>query len=164
MDTRKTLLEYLATLMTLFGVCMLILGTLTFLVGDDARHVSAMFALGSAGIPIEVTFQYFALLAVITGARYVFFNERIIRHMRIGLRAACLGGSCMGFTAIWIVAFGWFPPGMWQPWLMTAASFGACFAVAVAISNLKERQDTAKLEAALARLKADKEEEDAYGN
>lgn len=164
MDHRRTLLDYLGMLMTLFGVCVLILGILTVAVGDEARAVSSMFALGSAGIPIPVLFQYLVLLAIICSLRLVFFSDRIMRHMSTGPRVLCMGASCVGLTAIFVAAFGWFPTDMWQPWAMMLVCFGVCFASAAAITRLKEKSDTRRLQDALRRLKNREDKQDDTDN
>lgn len=159
MDGKKGFLDYLGTLVLLFGVCMLILAALTCAVGDQARAVSTMFALGSAGIPMEVAFEYLGLLALISVFRMVFFRDGVIPSMPMAARVLCMGAACMGATAAFIAVFGWFPVNMWQPWVMTLGCFCVCFAAAAAITRMKERSDTRRLQEALLRMQREEEKD-----
>ncbi len=153
MEDRKTIFDYLTQMMVVFGFSMLILNIFCLIFGASAKDFSALFALGNQGVPAEITFEFFAVSALITGIRFLFFTDIWIKKMPVWARTICMSVSVITVIAVFIVWFGWFPIDMWQPWAMFLICFGVSFAASFFIMVIKERVENRKMEEALKRLK-----------
>ncbi len=153
MDEKKTIFDYLAQVMIIFGFAMLVLSIFCLVFGNAAKDISALFALGDQGIPVGIAFQFLCLSALITGARFVFFTDVIIRKMPIWLRTACMLMFVVIITAAFIMIFHWFPVNMWQPWAMFFICFGLSFLGSCFVVIVKEKVENKHMEEALRRLK-----------
>lgn len=153
MEEKRTVFDYLAQVMIIFGFTMLILNIFCLAFGSSARDISAIFALGAKGVPVSVSFQFLCVSALLTGVRYVFFTDRIIKKMPVWLRCICMLTLAVIIIAAFIILFGWFPVKMWQPWLMFFFCFGVCFAGSCLFVTLKEKTENRRMEEALRRLK-----------
>ncbi len=157
MEEKRTILDYLAQVMIIFGFTMLILNIFCLAFGNSASDVSAIFALGAQGIPINVSFQFLCVSALLTAARYVFFTDSIIKKMPVCLRCICMLTFAVIIIAAFIILFDWFPVDMWQSWLMFFCCFGVCFAGSCLFVTLKEKTENRRMEEALRRLKETEE-------
>lgn len=153
MKENRTIFDYLAQVLVIFGFSMLILNIFCLVFGESAREFSAMFRLGRQGIPAETAFQYLGVSVLITGARSLFFTDRVIRKMAVWLRTVCMLGTVILIISASIVLFGWFPPDMWQPWVLFFVCFGISFLGSLLVMSLKEKAENRKLNEALDRLK-----------
>lgn len=153
MEEKKTIFDYLAQVLIIFGFSMLILNVFCILFGDSAQSLSSMFALGSRGVPAEIAFQYLAISALIAGLRFLFFSERLIKKMPVPLRTVCMLGSVLLVTAAFIIRFQWFPANLWIAWAMFFACFLLSFVCSYLMMLLKEKIENQKLKEALDRLK-----------
>lgn len=158
MKENNTIFDYLMQVMVVFGFSLLMLNIFCIIFGDDAKGFSSMFALGSQGIPVDTTFQYFVISALIVGMRFLFFTDAIIKDMAIGLRTVCMLGAVLLVIALFVAIFGWFPVNMAKPWIMFSFCFGVSFLGSYIMMRLKEKTENKKLNDALDRLK---EKEDA---
>ena len=121
--------------------------------GDSAKDFSSMFELGSQGVPAKTVFQFLCVSILIIGLRIVFFTDILIKKMPISLRTICMLVSVVIVIASFIVAFHWFPIGMWQPWVMFFVCFGISFLGSYAVMTIKEKAENRRMEEALQRLK-----------
>lgn len=153
MEEKKTVFDYLAQVMIIFGFTMLMLNIFCLVFGDSASDISAIFALGAQGIPIGISFQFLCVSALLTGARYVFFTDMVIKKMPLWSRTVCMLTFAIILIAAFIILFHWFPVDMWQPWLMFFLCFGICFGGSCAFVTLKEKTENRRMEEALRRLK-----------
>ena len=153
MEEKKSILDYLAQMMIIFGFTTLILDIFCCAAGADAKDVSAIFALGDQGIPVEVSFQFLCISGLLTGARYVFFTDRIIQKMPVWLRCACMLTFAVILIAAFIILFHWFPVHMWQPWAMFFFCFGLSFLGSCFFVRLKEKTENRRMAEALQRMK-----------
>lgn len=150
---KKMLLDYLSMVMISLGACALILGVLTATLGDRLKPISTMFALGSAGIPLRVLFQYLGLLMIIAALRWLLFREDVQHRLPSGARTVYMVAAAAGCAIVFILVFGWFPADMWQAWLGFGVSFAVCFGAGWGASEIRQRWETRRLEAALQHLK-----------
>lgn len=155
----KNLLDHMAQTMISFGVAMVAIALFCFLVGDRARGYSSMFALGSAGIPLNTVLQLLLDSVCITVIRFLFFSDRVIRRMSMAGRTVGMVALIIALTGLFAYLFGWFPVDDPVCWGCFLVSFGLCFVVSVAASTLKERMDNKQLEEGLQHLK-----EEQYDN
>ena len=153
MEEKKTIFDYLAQTMLLFGVTVLILNLFCLVFGNSAKDVSAIFALGAQGLPVGISFQFLCVSVLITGARYVFFTDVVIKKMPVWLRTACMLTFTVILISAFIILFHWIPIHLWQPWFMFFLCFGICFACSCFFVTLKEKAENRRMEEALRRLK-----------
>ena len=153
MQKKKTIFDFLGQVFFLFGIMMLLLIVLCLIFGDGAKDISNMFSMGSFGLSIHTMLQFFAVSIITTGARFLFFNDAVLKKASITVRTACMLLTIVLTIIFFICKFAWFPINMWQPWVMFAVSFGICFGVSLFITYLKEKLDNRNMESALNKLK-----------
>lgn len=158
MEEKKTVFGYLASIFIIFGVTMVILTALTMLCGEEAKEVSTIFALGSAGIRVTTILEFFLTSVLTATINMLFFSDGLIRRVPIWCRTVGMLLTEVIMIVIFVAVFGWFPLDMWQPWVMFALCFSFCFGVSVAFTCLKEKMENRKMEAALARMKQEENE------
>ena len=153
MEERKTIFDYLAQALTLFGLTTVILNIFCLLFGESAKNLSAMFALGNQGLPTGICFQFLLISFLIAGIRILFFTDVLFKTMAIWLRTLCMLAAVIMIIAAFAVTFHWFPADMWQPWAMFFVCFGISFLGSYLIMTLKEKIENRQMEEALRRLK-----------
>ncbi len=153
MDEKKTVFDYLAQVMIIFGFAILILNIFCLVFGNAAKDVSTLFELGDQGIPVGITLQFLCISTLITGVRFVFFTDVIIQKMPIWLRTVCMLIFVVIIIAAFIIIFNWFPVNMWQPWAMFFVCFGLSFLGSCLVMIVKEKVENKHMEEALRRLK-----------
>lgn len=153
MERNKTVFDYLAQILTIFGFSMLILNLFCMIFGDSAQSLSSMFALGSQGVPAEIAFQYLVISVLIVGIRFLFFSDRLIKNMPIPVRTVCMLGCVLLITAAFIVRFQWFPADLWIAWAMFFVCFLLSSICSYLVMLLKEKTENRKLKEALDRFK-----------
>lgn len=153
MEEKKTIFDYLARVMIVFGFTVLLLNIFCLVFGDFARDFSAIFGLGAQGVPVNVSFQFLCLSALLAGARCIFFTDRIIKKMPVWLRCVCMLTFAIVISVVFIILFHWFPVHMWQPWAMFFLCFGLSFFGSCLFVTLREKMENRRMEEALRRLK-----------
>lgn len=153
MQNKKTIFDFLGQVFFMFGITVAILIVLCLMFGDSAKEISRMFSLGSSGIPVEIMLQFLLASFLITGARFFYFNDVIIKKASIAARTAWMLLTVIVIIVIFIYSCEWFPVKMWEPWLMFFICFGVCFIVSTAIAYLKEKIENRNMENALKKLK-----------
>ena len=153
MEDRKTLFDYVAQVLIIFGFSIVALNVFCILVGENAQGVSAIYSMGKAGLSTATMMQFFGVSICITGFRFLFFTDRIIRQMSITMRTVCMLLSIIGLIVLCTLVFEWFPVNMWQAWTGFFVTFALCFVGSMTIMRLKEQTENRKMEEALKRLK-----------
>ena len=153
MKNKKTVFDFLIQWFCLFGVTVVIINAMCVVIGDSAKEISSMFSLGSEGLSAETMLQLLIVSLLITGARFIYFNEAVVKRASIAVRAAMMLFTVIAVIAVFIYSFGWFPVNMWQPWASFFAGFGILFLSGTAITYLKEKADNRNMEEALRKLK-----------
>lgn len=153
MEERKTVFDYLAQVLMIFGFTLIILNLFCYLFGEDAKAYSTMFALGKEGIKTDTMMQYLLASAFTVLFRFLFFTDIVIKNWRVVTRTICMIVSEILMIAVFVLVFGWFPVDMWQSWVLFLVCFGLCFAASVTVTITKERVENRKMEAALKKLK-----------
>ena len=161
MEEKKGIIDYLGHVLAIFGVAMIAMMLFTKAFGDDASEISAMFQLGSRGIPLYIMLQFLALSALIVAYNYLFLTDEIIKSLSITQRYIFMMLSIVVTITVFILIFKWFPIDMWQPWVMFILSFGVSCGASVFITSYKEKLENKKMQEGLDRLKEwIKEEQD----
>ncbi len=153
MDERKTPLNYLKEVFTVFGISILILNALCLLFGEEVEGYSTMFALGKDGLTCATMLQYFLVSVCTVFLRFLFFTDTVIRKMSVIARTVCMITVEIGVIALFILVCGWFPADAWLPWVMFFISFGICFVVGMICTMINERMENRKMQEALERAK-----------
>ena len=142
--------------MTVFAFTMITLNLLALAVGEDARTVSSIFSLGSAGISVKTSFQFLLSSAILTGLRFLFFSDTLNFKMPIWLRSLCLLGSALMVLAVMILAFRWFPGNEPKYWALFLFCFLISCAGSVLVAILKEKSENKQMANALQHFKEEK--------
>ena len=159
MEDRKTLFDYIGQVFIIFGFSIIVLNLFCILVGEYAQDVSSIYSMGKAGLSTATMMQFLGVSVCITGLRFLFFTDRIIRQMSITTRTVCMLLSIIALIMVCVIMFEWFPVDMWQPWAGFLLTFLLCFAGSMFVTRMKERTENRKMEEALQRLK----EQDGIG-
>ncbi len=155
MIKRSSIFDYLTNVMVIFGITVIILGVFCVLFGEDAVTVSSIFKLENNGLAIDTLAQFLSISFLISGIRWLFFTDRIIKKLAIFYRSILMFLCVISVVAIFVGVFNWFPVDMVMPWIMFFISFFVCATVGVGISVLKERSDNKRIQEALDRLKGE---------
>ncbi|MDE7298817.1 MAG: hypothetical protein K2N94_08300 [Lachnospiraceae bacterium] len=153
MEEKTTIFDYFAQVLVVFGFAMLLMNVFCLAFGGSAKEVSAMFALGNQGVPVGISFQFFGISVLITGARFVFFTDVMIKKMPVWLRTISMLTAVIIIIAAFVIAFRWFPANRWQLWAMFFLCFGISFLGSYFVMRIKERAENRRMEEALQRLK-----------
>lgn len=153
MEERKTFWDYLTQLFAVFGITMIILTVFCLIVGENAEGYSSIFQLGKQGIACSTMLQFLATSALITGIRYIFFTDRLIKRMPVTLRIVCMVSSIIVLIGVFSFLFSWFPVDEWLPWVCFLVCFAICATVSTLVSLAKEKAENKALAEALKRMK-----------
>lgn len=153
MKKKKTIFDFGGQVFFLFGIMVAILIVLCLIVGDSAKEISSMFLMGSSGLSVDTMLQFLTVSILITGARFFYFNDVIIKKASITTRTILMSFTIILIITAFIYRFEWFPVNMWLSWVMFFISFGTCFIISVTITYLKEKMDNRNMENALKKLK-----------
>ena len=160
MEEKKTIFDFGTQAFCSFGFSMMVMAVFSALIGDEAKEISTLFAMGTGGVPVNVIWQFLGINVLIAGLRFLFFSERIIRDMSAFFRTLCMLVCVVLLIALFAYICGWFPIDMWQAWLGFFISFGTCFAISLFIMRWKEKLENRKMEEGLKRVKEKLEDAD----
>lgn len=152
MEEKKTIFDYLTQIMAVFGFTILVTNLCCLAVGNYAKEISTVFALGDRGVPVSTALEFLGLSALITGLRALFFTDIWIKKMAIWARTVCLLLVSVLVIAAFAALFRWFPVDMWQPWAAFFVCFGISFAGSCLVMTAKEKAENRKMQAALEHL------------
>lgn len=158
MEDKRTIFDYLAQVLLVFGFAMLMMNIFCLAFGNLAKGFSAMFELGNQGVPTKIAFQFLFISALIEGVRLIFFTDILIKKMPIWLRTICMLSAIIAIIAAFVIAFDWFPTNMWQPWAMFFICFGISSLGSYFVMTLKEKMENKQMAEALQRLKEQEEQ------
>ena len=153
MEDRKTVFDFAGQVFMTFGFSIVALNLFCIVVGEYAQDVSSIYSLGKDGLSTATMMQFFGVSICITGLRFLFFTDRIIRQMSITLRTVCMLMSIIVLIVLCTAVFRWFPVDMWQAWAGFFVTFAICFVGSMFLTHQKERTENRKMEEALRRLK-----------
>ena len=153
MEDRKTIFDYAGQVFIIFGFSIVTLNLFCTFVGEYAQDVSSIYSMGKEGLSTATMMQFFGVSVCITGLRFLFFTDRIIRQMSITMRTVCMLVSIIVLIMVCALVFEWFPVDMWQPWAGFLVTFALCFAGSMYVTRMKEKTENRKMEEALQRLK-----------
>ena len=152
-EEQRTIFDYLGQVMITFGFSVLVMNVLCLLVGEEAQEVSTIYSMGKEGLSVATMLQFFGVSCCITGLRFLFFTDRIIKQMSITMRTVCMLTVIVIVIALCTALFGWFPTDMWESWAAFFLTFFLCFMGSLLLMHLKEKAENRKMEEALRRIK-----------
>lgn len=157
MEERKDIFAYIGQVFHIFGFTVSALCLFCLLFGEGAKEFSTMFALGAEGLTVATLLQFLGVSVCITALRFVFFTDAIIKSLSVAGRTVCLFSSILLLMIVLVITCGWFPTDMWQSWAAFIFCFVICTGASTAVAMFKERLENRRMEAALKRLKEEKD-------
>ena len=153
MDEKKTIFDYIKQLFTTYGIMVVIFIVTNLLVGNEARVLSTLFALGSVGLSTVTLLQLFLLALIITIAQNIFLSDILIKNMALIVRNILFFVTVMVASTLFIILFSWFPIGDPLAWIGFIVCFAICAAVSAGIMRLEENAENKKMQEALNKFK-----------
>ena len=153
MEDRKTIFEYIAQLFTTYGIMVVIFIVINLFIGENARSVSTLFAIGSDGLSSAMLLELLLLAFIITAAQNIFLSDILIKDMALIVRNILFFLTIMIAITVFVIIFGWFPINEVGAWIGFIISFAVCTAVSAVFMRLEERAENKKMQEALNRLK-----------
>ncbi|MBD5087292.1 MAG: hypothetical protein HDT30_00550 [Clostridiales bacterium] len=155
MIKKNILFDFLTQLMVIWGITMLSLCFFCIFFGESAKGYSSIFALGSKGISVATSIQFFCLTVILTSLGTLFFTDLLIKELNIAVRSVCMFACIVFSIGIFAYVFQWFPVNQVKPWIMFFICFFIYASISVMVSVLKEKSDNKKMHEALERLKGE---------
>jgi hypothetical protein len=153
MNDRKTVIDYITQVFSLFGFTMIIMMCFSLLIGESAKEFTTLFAYDEAGVPVTVMLQFLVLSVINVFIRFLLLSDRLIKEMLITIRIALTLLAVLLSISIFIIIFGWFPIHMWQPWALFIGSFLLCSAIGTFVTTAQNKLENKKLAEGLANLR-----------
>jgi hypothetical protein len=153
MNDRKTIIDYITQVLSLFGFTMIIMMSFSMLCGESAKGFTTLFADGIAGVPASVMVQFLVLSVINVFIRFLLLSDRLIKEMLITIRIALTLLAVLLSISIFIIIFEWFPIHMWQPWALFIGSFLLCSAIGTFVTITQNKLENKKLAEGLANLR-----------
>lgn len=153
MEKKKTIFDYAAQALMIFGLMVVFLSVCSCFAGDDGKIHSTLFSLGAEGMSMASLAQMLGLAILTTIIRALFFSDRLFKSLSVLGRSIGMVVCCVAVIVVFVIAFGWFPAGNALAWLFFAMSFGVCFAVSLWITLSRQKRENEAMAEALDRLK-----------
>ncbi len=153
MEKKKTIFDYAAQALMIFGLMVVFLSVCSCLAGDEGRQESTLFSLGAEGMSMASLAQLLGLAVLTTVIRAIFLSGGWFRKLSMLARTIGMVVCCVAVVVVFIFVFGWFPANDALPWLGFILSFGICFAVSLWITLSRQKRENEAMAEALERLK-----------
>lgn len=161
MDERKTIFDYLAQVMCIFGFTILFISVVIKIIGEDIETTEISFFIQNGeSLSIHTIFQFFLLSILIVILRYLFMTDCLIKKWSLIKRTVAMVCCVLAVSCIFIVIFNWFPLANLRCWSGFGVSFVCCFIAAILVTSIKEKMENKKLEESLIKLQKSWEEQD----
>jgi hypothetical protein len=159
MDEKKSVFKEFFRLVTIAFTCaVLTMSLVGWFLGDDAREIAYIFALGSAGLPYQVIFALILFSAINSGLALLI--PIIFKRLMVLWQLIITMFVCLVANGIIIAAFRWIPMDSLEAWLWFAGTFVGMFAiVATAMIIITKRADK-QYEKQLSEYKAKQKNEE----
>ena len=149
---KKTIIQFLESMLKIFAVIILIFAIPTALLGEESEKFSNLFLLGSEGLAIKTIFQFLAFAFLICFSRFVFLTDMIFKNTGLVLRYVFFFlATIVVFVSLSLI-FRWIPN---KPlyWLLVLASYSVSTIISIFLTNLFAKKEDEKLNDALAKMK-----------
>lgn len=155
MIKKSTIFDFLMQVMIIWGIAILSLCLVCLMFGELAQDYSTIFQMGRYSISIATLLQFLGFSVVIAGERWLFFTDKLIKGLSLGIRLVLMFVTVIISTGVFAGVFRWFPVNQTKPWVMFLVCFTVCTAVSVGVMMIKEKSDNRKMQDALERLKGE---------
>lgn len=161
MEEKKTIFDYLAQVMCIFGFSILFIAVIIRFFGGDMGEKGEIFFLqGNESLPVHIIFQFFLLSIVIEAICYLIMTDWIIKRVNVVMRTVITIFAVLIVSSLFVILFRWFPINDWQYWRIFIFCFILCSVVSVMITMINDRLENKKLEQGLEKLQRKWEKED----
>ena len=150
---KRTVFDFFANVLIIYSISIISISLFCFLFGENAKEVSTIFKLGNNGISLNTLIEFWALAIIISGMKWIFFTDIIIKNLSLTLRSVLMFGIVIIFVGIFSAIFNWFPVTMPIPWIIFFICFFVCTLISTIISMLKERSENKRMKEALEKMK-----------
>ncbi len=154
---KKFLSDYITNVLRNLGLAALALSAFVSLFGEQAKDITPLAALGSAGITVRVMLQMLLANLIAVALARLFLSETVIKDMKPGLRVILATGSAFLTVLVCILAFGWIPlheKGGIAGFICFVCCFLICFVSRAVLFLRREKQENQRLADALDRYKS----------
>ncbi len=153
MEKKKTVFDYAAQILMIFGLMVLFLSVCSYFAGDDGKNHSTLFSLGAEGMSMASLVQMLGLSVLTTFIRALFLSDRILKKLSATARTIGMIISCIAVIIVFVILFDWFPSDNVLAWILFALSFGVCFTLSLCITISRQKKENEAMAKALERLK-----------
>lgn len=153
MEEKKNVFDYIRQLFTIYGVMVLIFVIFNLIIGDEAKSISTLFSIGSAGLASATLLQLLFMALIITVAQNIFLTDILIKNLALIVRNILFFITIMIAIIAFVIVFGWFPINNVAAWIGFIVSFAVCTGVSAWLMHLEEKAENKKMQEALNRLK-----------
>lgn len=150
---KRSIYDFMANVMMIYGIAIASLAVFCALFGEDAMEMSTLFRMGNEGLALQTLGEMLLLAVAVSCFQWLFFTDLAIKNVSITVRTILMFASIIAAIAGAVIAFGWFPVNEILPWVLFLVCFTFYAAVSVYMSVLKEKNENKKMQEALDRLK-----------
>lgn len=136
-DKLLNIYKFISQVLIIFSITILIISTLGFFLGEDAKEYSTMFSLGKNGIAFSTITQLLLSSIVISIINHIFLSEKLFRNMLTIWKLTLMVLSIIITIVIFVICFGWFPINLIEAWIGFLVSFGLCFSISLLVTKTK---------------------------
>ena len=138
MEEKKNIFDYIRQLFTIYGVMVLMFIVFNLIIGDEAKSVSTLFALGSQGLLSATLLQLLLMALIITVAQNIFLTDILIKNLALIVRNILFFATIMIAITAFVIIFGWFPIDNAAAWAGFIISFAVCTGVSALLMRIEE--------------------------
>lgn len=153
MKQREEAFRYLGQIMIIFGLTIIILGGFSFVIGEEAKEYSSIFALGNKGLSLQTMAQFLMTSVLIATLRVVLFSDGLICRISLAVRTFLMFFLVVLMIALFAWWFHWFPVTMLEAWGYFFVCFAVCSFISAYIMAFKTERKNREMEEALRRMK-----------
>jgi magnesium-transporting ATPase (P-type) len=139
------LLYRFGTVFTLTVLVITLTGILIARYTPDAKEISTLFVLGSAGLPYSAILQLAFCDLILAAFSVLLFSERFLTKMRFMWRFIFLYLSTLFTVSIFSMVCGWFPANNPLSWIAFILWLAICIAFAYVLTRLKFKIENKKI-------------------
>ena len=161
MEEKKTIFDYLARVMCIFGFSILFMAVLIKIFGSEIPVGEKIFFLqGNESLPIYIIFQFFLLAIVTTVLGYLIMTDWLIKSVNVVIRTIIMVFCVLGVSSLFVILFKWFPINQWKCWRIFIICFIICSIFSVGITVVKDKLENKRLAQGLEKLQREWGKED----
>lgn len=145
MQEKVSITQYFSWTLVVFAIVLLATTSIGCVVGDDAKDVSALFALGSKGITYAVIGQTLVISLYVNAVRTIFMSEQLMKNMVPTWRMVWMLLTVFGGVGAFAAVFGWFPVDDAKSWFAYIITFIVCIGASILATVLWSRSLNARV-------------------